>query len=474
MSINTCTLSQMPSRQNRSKQPHRAVCLCEAYECRHQVFPDANGVSHSGVEVLPATRAAHKRADLRNNLVKSPRTTSTSIPASPLSAQDQLLSDLQRLNIISEPVLSQDGQPCNSTESDMSHQVTQDPHLEGNSSQAVQIESPDLPTPNVPSADSESTSTKTCSQAELARISGQKVLDCGMFHNYDFLSSFRLQEISVIDEPSSTMIFESIPDGLYSFQLKSINPLVLHVALTASILDIIGHSSNLITKWILDVQSITIELSTTYGILPTKSPHHQLLPAEVETLKRIPSSVSTAFGWLELDPALTFMNCCSSCFAMYPKASAPSRRHHCIANIPGGPSDSYDPSNSTSDAEDAELNSSETICGEPLVKYVRASWHVRRFWAMKDLENDEEQLPPISTVELLSLNSKGTECFGQVFSIFSHCRTPVASQNTTNTWLCVQCFPPVPSKLPNPFNTADVAKKIRTREDKPAETSSRK
>lgn len=37
------------------------------------------------------------------------------------------------------------------------------------------------------------------------------------------------------------------------------------------------------------------------------------------------------------------------------------------------------------------------------------SWHVRRFWAMKDLENDEELLPPISTVELLRLASEHSE-----------------------------------------------------------------
>jgi hypothetical protein len=38
-----------------------------------------------------------------------------------------------------------------------------------------------------------------------------------------------------------------------------------------------------------------------------------------------------------------------------------------------------------------------------------ASWHVRRFWAMKDLQNDEEKVPPISTVELLKLVAEHSE-----------------------------------------------------------------
>lgn len=32
-----------------------------------------------------------------------------------------------------------------------------------------------------------------------------------------------------------------------------------------------------------------------------------------------------------------------------------------------------------------------------------SSWHVRRFWSMKDLQNDEEKVPAISTTELLRL-----------------------------------------------------------------------
>lgn len=208
MSIKTCTLTRIPARHNQHKQPHRVVCLCKDYECRHQVYPDTNGVSHPGVEVLPETRAAHQRADVRNNLVNSARTASNSVPASPLSAHDSLISDLQQLNIISAPDLS-NNQLHHQMESDVSSPVNQDTNFQGNSSEAFQIESPNLPAPNVSSQDPKTTSTKTCSKAELARISGQQVFDCGMFHNHDILQSFFLQKIGVIDVPSTTVFLSN-------------------------------------------------------------------------------------------------------------------------------------------------------------------------------------------------------------------------------------------------------------------------
>ncbi|EGG02330.1 uncharacterized protein MELLADRAFT_110191 [Melampsora larici-populina 98AG31] len=324
--------------------------------------------------------------------------------------------------------------------------------------------------------------------------------------------------------------------------LKSANPLILHAALTASILDVFGQSSNSITKWILDIQTITIELSTTHGILPTKSPIRQILPEEAATLKKIPSSATTTFRWLELDPVLQYLNCCSSCFAMYPENRAPSHCHHCIANIPGGPSDSVDPNDNTPSlpSEDNEPEFSDSICGEPLFKYIRGVQKPARH-----LQNDEEKLPPISTVELLKLvaehseplprvrnstvldserdpegldqnlndidkkepcvwrrpdewallsksdsigyspvaaraqfykqvehtdglistftqnpdncciyfkDSKGSDCFARVYSIFSHSRTSVPSGIATDTWLHVQCFPHLPPTHRNPFD----------------------
>lgn len=185
------------------------------------------------------------------------------------------------------------------------------------------------------------------------------------------------------------MLFSST-EHFHDFELKRINPLILHVTLTTAILDIFGRSSNSITRWILDVRSITIELSTTYGILSTKYPNRQLLPAEVKTLKQIPSSVTTAFGWLELDPVLTFMNCCNSCFAMYPEALAPTRCQHRFANIPGGPPESVDPNNNTSDSlplKESDTDFMETVCGEPLLKYVRGREKPVRRYAFQRLSD---------------------------------------------------------------------------------------
>lgn len=165
----------------------------------------------------------------------------------------------------------------------------------------------------------------------------------------------------------------SLADHFHGFEMKSVNPLILHVALTSAILDIFGRSSNSITKWMSDCQRITIELSTTQGILPTQSPIHQLLPEEVKVLNQIPTSISTVFGWLEVDPRLTFMNCCNACFAMYPETSTPTHYHHRIADIPAGPPDSGDPNDNSSSPplQDWEPDFSEKVCGEPLLKLSR-------------------------------------------------------------------------------------------------------
>ncbi|EGG10394.1 uncharacterized protein MELLADRAFT_103382 [Melampsora larici-populina 98AG31] len=271
-------------------------------------------------------------------LPKSPRTPGHSNESLINLALDNLLSPLRQLRITSSPSTPRNDQHLDDElthgRSSIHHSSRPDDEI---SNQVAEIESPNLPaTDSLPK--SQSKSTKKCSEAALAKSSGQSVFDCDRFHGSD---------------------------------LKSANPLILHTALTASILDIFGQSSNSITKWILDIQTITIKLSTTHGILPTKSPIRQILPEEAATLKKIPSSATTTFRWLKLDPVLKYLNCCSSCFAMYPENSAPSRCHHRIANIPGGPSDSVDPNKNTCSppSEDNEPEFSDSICGEPLFKY---------------------------------------------------------------------------------------------------------
>lgn len=43
------------------------------------------------------------------------------------------------------------------------------------------------------------------------------------------------------------------------------------------------------------------------------------------------------------------------------------------------------------------------------------------------------------------------DCFGRIFSIFVHRRSPKSSQNVVDTWLHVQKFPPLPSKSYDPM-----------------------
>lgn len=46
--------------------------------------------------------------------------------------------------------------------------------------------------------------------------------------------------------------------------------------------------------------------------------------------------------------------------------------------------------------------------------------------------------------------------FGRIFSIFLHRRSPNPTQNIFDTWLNIQCFPPIPSKLYEPFRHIQV------------------
>lgn len=203
----------------------------------------------------------------------------------------------------------------------------------------------------------------------------------------------------------------SLLDHLHTFEMKTANPLILHAALTAAIMDIFGLSSNSITKWILDIHSITIKLTATHGIIPTHSSFWSLFPEEIHTLKQIPTSVDTAFRWLEVNPSLTFMNCCSCCFAMYSETCTPSRCMHRFSSIPGGPPDSTDPDadSISSPVEDFEPDFSEKTCGAPLIKYVRSQEKPVRRYAFQSLSEWISQLlsrPQIEEhLEVASLES---------------------------------------------------------------------
>ncbi|EGG08102.1 uncharacterized protein MELLADRAFT_105301 [Melampsora larici-populina 98AG31] len=48
--------------------PRRVVCKCQSHGCYKGIFVDAHGNSQRGVEVCPASKEAHSRADLRSRI----------------------------------------------------------------------------------------------------------------------------------------------------------------------------------------------------------------------------------------------------------------------------------------------------------------------------------------------------------------------------------------------------------------------
>lgn len=161
-------------------------------------------------------------------------------------------------------------------------------------------------------------------------------------------------------------------DHFFDFSLKLINPLLLHVALTPSIMSIFGQLSQTAASWLLDTQSITVELCLTRRLLPSHSPI-ALSDEETKILKRFPRTLKTAIGWFNIDPPLVIMNCCRGCFALYPPTLTPHHCNHLVSCISGGLVEDLD--------SDTELDQSslpgydktfaETTCGHPLLKLYR-------------------------------------------------------------------------------------------------------
>lgn len=84
------------------------------------------------------------------------------------------------------------------------------------------------------------------------------------------------------------------------------------------------------------------------------------------------------------------MNCCQSCFALYPISRTPVLCNHRISSIPGGPLDSGDADtkipSSTAPVDSAEtLDFSEETCGHPLLRFVRGKEIPVRRYAFQNL-----------------------------------------------------------------------------------------
>ncbi|EGF98788.1 uncharacterized protein MELLADRAFT_113267 [Melampsora larici-populina 98AG31] len=81
----------------------RVVCKCQSHECYKGFYLDASGIKQQGIEVIPATKESHARADLRYQIM------STSLSANqdnsnlnrpaPTDEQDQLSGPLARLGL---------------------------------------------------------------------------------------------------------------------------------------------------------------------------------------------------------------------------------------------------------------------------------------------------------------------------------------------------------------------------------------
>lgn len=85
----------MAASTKKTKDAHRVVCRCKTRECYRGQFLDAYGQAQSGVEVLPSTRDAHARADLRKQASES-----CSQPAH--QTLDELVEPLQELHLPSK------------------------------------------------------------------------------------------------------------------------------------------------------------------------------------------------------------------------------------------------------------------------------------------------------------------------------------------------------------------------------------
>jgi hypothetical protein len=53
----------MPPSTKKKNMPHRVRCICCKFDCYLGHYIDASGTTQTGVEVLPATRAAHELAE---------------------------------------------------------------------------------------------------------------------------------------------------------------------------------------------------------------------------------------------------------------------------------------------------------------------------------------------------------------------------------------------------------------------------
>lgn len=89
--------------------------------------------------------------------------------------------------------------------------------------------------------------------------------------------------------------------------------------------------------WLLDPTQIMMELSIPHGLVLYNT-INPLAVSEASTLQQFPRPISSAIGWLNIDPSLVYIDCCTSCVVLYSESRTPMWGNNIISTIPCGPS----------------------------------------------------------------------------------------------------------------------------------------
>lgn len=84
--------------------------------------------------------------------------------------------------------------------------------------------------------------------------------------------------------------------------------------------------------------------------------------------------------------------------------------------------------------------------------------HFHKHWVHQDVTYSTFTHSPKNSFVVFKLRSAQNEAteFGRIFFIFTHRRSPTASENLLDTWIYIQCFPELPSGCYNPFSNLQV------------------
>ncbi|EGG03942.1 uncharacterized protein MELLADRAFT_108863 [Melampsora larici-populina 98AG31] len=348
--------------------PRRVVCQCQSHGCYKSFYIDAHGNSQQGVEVLPATKESHTRADLRSQIESTSagaiehQSSSTESPS--VDQTDQLVAHLTRLGLGS----SRNSKERNPAVNTMNRSVSAPTHhLLLNQPQNDQLCEPSTSNSKEPGQNMEETSPSSHIRSDIPPVTPSR-------NKPPFLDP---DVCNAADSARQNGLRQYDTNRFHDFTLSSFNPVCLHIALTAVIINVFDHASMLTSAWLMDMMRISVELLIMYGLV-TKKDATPLTLAEIPIFRRLPRTITTAIGWLQIDPSLIYMNCCRSCFALYSLAKTPTWCNYRIRNVPGGPSDPSDANveiateiGEAPDVQEEDLK--EETCGEPLLRFSRAA-----------------------------------------------------------------------------------------------------